>query len=142
MQVVYAFHREIILNTVSGPSDRHICKTYEEAVATFASYCREQWMQDIEGAPQSVVDCMGLPPDDDRSVIARWTFVNPNITWVLHESAFLTFNASELMTVEEAEKAWEKHVARIRGECAEHEAQVREILARLSERDNPEHSVA
>jgi hypothetical protein len=59
----------------------------------------------------------------------------------LHESAFLTFEDSELMTVEEAEKAWEQHVAGYRVECSELEAQVHETLARLSQRDNPENSV-
>ena len=119
-----------------------ICKTYEEAIATFASYCREQWMLEVESKPQSIVDIMGFPPDDDSSVIVRWTFLNPYITWVIHESAFLTFNDSDLMTVEKAEKVWEEHVARIRGESAELEAQINEILVRLSQRDNPEDSVA
>ena len=119
-----------------------ICKSYEDAKKMFANYCRDEWLKDLENRPQLVIDCMGLPPDNNDSVIAQWTFVNPYLTWLIHEGAFLTFNDTELMTVAEAEKAWEQHVARFRAESAEREVRIREISAGLSHRVSREDSVA
>jgi hypothetical protein len=57
-----------------------ICKSYEDAKKMFANYCRDEWLKDLENRPQLVIDCMGLPPDNNDSVIAQWTFVNPYLT--------------------------------------------------------------